>query len=388
MSIENPLVIDLPSGLSPESGKSLREQVYYLSPEIKAVSLAGTVLTVQISSDLPDGESLRQRIVDLAAAAVASFRRVRTTMLFELKGTGTCSDDPFPELLRKRNVRRHAPGIFTFEGDFLRLMCALDGYFRAYALEIHAVEQAYPPTVLTRSMAKSGYLGNFPHHALLVAGVKRAAESVRQETKPSGAPAADDLADPQQMLAPTVCYRCFEAMIGEKIGDSAIFTGTAHCNRNEGFIDDNLTRLQSFLMREIIFFGATDEVGELRRQILEHARAAIEDWGLTARAVTASDPFFMSANQGKRGYQTLMQLKYEMQLALPHDGTWLSCMSFNDHQGSLVGPYDIQAERGGALTSGCVGYGLERLAYAILCQHGIDRESWPRRLRRIIDDFA
>jgi len=353
------------------------------------------VLSVQVSGDLAERESLRRKISDLASAALASFRRVRTTMLFELNGTGAFSQDPFPELLRRGNVRRHGPGIFTFEGDFLRLMRALDGYFRAYALEIHAVEQAYPPTVLTRSMVKSGYLGSFPHHALLVTNVKRMAESASQGKTVSGAnagggvPSVADLAEPQHMLAPTVCYRCFEAMTGEKVpAGGAIFTGTAHCNRNEGFIDDNLTRLQSFLMREIVFFGTADMVGDLRRRIIEHARATVEDWGLTVRAATASDPFFMSANQSKRGYQTLMQLKYEMQMLLPHDGAWLSCMSFNDHQASLVGPYEIQAENGAPLTSGCVGYGLERLAYAILCQHGVDRGSWPQKLRRVIDDFT
>jgi hypothetical protein len=63
-------------------------------------------------------------------------------------------------------------------------------------------------------------------------------------------------------------------------------------------------------------------------------------------------------------------------------------MSFNDHQGSLVGPYEITAEGGRALASGCVGYGLERLAYAILCQHGDARERWPQALRRVLGDFA
>lgn len=387
MSSGNIVVIDLPKGLSPESDKSLREQIYYLSPLIQFVSVDGTTLTVTVADDFGDIDALRRNIADLATAAAASFRRVRTTTLFENKGSGTCSHDPFPELLLNKDVRRHAPGIFTFQGDFLRLMRALDEYFRAYALGLNAVEQAYPPTVLTRSMVRSGYLGNFPHHALLVSSVRRAADSAGQGAK--GPPTTGDLADPEQMLAPTVCYRCFEAMIGEKVpAVGAIFTGTAHCNRNEGFIDDNLTRLQSFLMREIVFFNTAEGITELRGRIIDHARAAVTEWGLTVRASTASDPFFMTANQSKRGYQTLMQLKYEMQIFLPHSGAWLSCMSFNDHQTSLVVPYEIEAETGGPLASGCVGYGLERLAYAILSQHGGDPERWPSGLRRVLDDFA
>src|SRR5690348_5867858 len=91
VSSENLMVIDLPGELLPESQKSLREQVYYLSSEIEQVSVTGTELTVRLSGARGEQDALRKRIADLAAAAAVSFRRVRTSTLFELEGTGTCS---------------------------------------------------------------------------------------------------------------------------------------------------------------------------------------------------------------------------------------------------------------------------------------------------------
>lgn len=377
------LKVDLKTELSQDAQKSLREQVYYLHPRVKSVSFSESLLLIDIDDD-SDRESISQAARALAERTEKSFRRAREKTLFEHAGSGTNKIDPFPELIRRKDVRRHAPGIFTFQGEFLVLMQSLDAHFRDYALSIGATEQSYPPTVLASSMVRNGYLRSFPHHALLVAGVRRDADGVGglAATRDAGEEHVnqDDLSAPDQLLAPTVCYRCFEALANETVGEAAIYTGTGHCNRNEGFIEDDLTRLQSFSMREIIFFGDASRVDKLRYETIENARLAITDWGLTARLVTASDPFFSLGKESKRGYQTLMQLKYELQCLLPHSGQWISCMSFNNHQTTLTSAYEIRSQDG-QLHSGCVGYGLERLAYSLVSQHGIDSDQWPQPLR-------
>ena len=42
------------------------------------------------------------------------------------------------------------------------------------------------------------------------------------------------------------------------------------------------------------------------------------------------------------------------------------------------------AQGGQAIASCCVGFGLERLVYAFLCQHGLDDSRWPASVRREI----
>lgn len=382
------LQFELPDSVTSEASKVLREQIFYLDSLVQAVDFDGKSGIVTLSAEPECVESLRASINALADTTAKSFRRVREKVVFQHEGAGEFRDDPLPALLSCKDLRRHAPGIFTFQGDFLYVMNALDRYFRSYALSLGAVEQAYPPTVLAKSMMRNGYLASFPHHALLVAGVGRSSDSVSMFVEACKAVEpidSDTLAAPAQVLAPTVCYRCFEALGGERLGEkTAIYTGTAHCNRNEGFIEDSLARLQSFTMRELVFIGTASEVERIRYEIIQHAQDCVRSWDLTARLATASDPFFATTDQSKRGYQSLMQLKYEMQFKIPFSDQWISCMSFNNHQRTLVAAYDIVGEGGEDTASGCVGYGLERLAFAICSQYGTDVSRWPEPLADMV----
>ena len=380
------LDIELPEGLTDEAYKVLREQIFFLNRLVDAVEFNGRNVIVSLSDSPASVEALSSSIRELAETTVRSFRRVREKVVFQNDGPGRHLGDPLPSLLALKSVRRHAPGVFTFQGEFLRVLNGLDRYFRTYALSLGAVEQVYPPTVQAKSMMRNGYLSSFPHHALLVAGVERTGADVGRfvDACKAGEPiASDTLAEPAQVLAPTVCYRCFESLYGERLGQKvSIYTGTAHCNRNEGFIEDSLARLQSFLMREIVFIGTSSDVERVRYQIIQHAQDCVRKWGLTARLATASDPFFATTEQSKRGYQSLMQLKYEMQFSIPFSDRWISCMSFNNHQRTLVSAYDIASAEDDT-ASGCVGYGLERLAFAIYSQHGTDLAKWPADLAQL-----
>lgn len=378
------LQFDLPETLSDEASKILREHIFYLDPLVETVEFAGMTGTVSLSARPASVDDLLASISSLAETTAKSFRRVREKVIFQHEGGGEHDIDPLPALIARKDVRRHAPGIFTFQGEFLRLWSGLDEFFRTYALSLGAIEQAYPPTVLAKSMMRNGYLSGFPHHALLVAGVGRTPDRVARFVDACKAVEpidSDTLAMPEQVLAPTVCYRCFEALGGERLqSPHTIFTGTAHCNRNEGFIEDSLARLQSFMMREIIFIGTNSDVDRIRYRIIQHAQDCVREWGLTARLATASDPFFATTEQSKRGYQSLMQLKYEMQFNIPFSDRWISCMSFNNHQQTLVSAYDIVGPNAEDTGSGCVGYGLERLAFAIYSQYGTDAAKWPSAL--------
>ena len=131
-------------------------------------------------------------------------------------------------------------------------------------------------------------------------------------------------------------------------------------------------------MREIIFFGSEDYVERNRNEIQEHCKSYFIDLGLKFRIVTASDPFFTTGAEAKRIFQTALELKYEIQAYLPHSESWISVASFNNHQQSLVLPYRIHIDSGSELHSGCVGYGYERLAYALYSQFGCEKLSYSK----------
>jgi len=105
------------------------------------------------------------------------------------------------------------------------------------------------------------------------------------------------------------------------------------------------------------------------------------NWELNFRVIVATDPFFTAGNEKLRIFQSSLNLKYELQLFIPHDESWLAIASFNHHRDSLVNPYDISYKNNNAkLNSGCLGLGFERLIYGLYCQKGKDIHKWPMRI--------
>jgi seryl-tRNA synthetase len=56
--------------------------------------------------------------------------------------------------------------------------------------------------------------------------------------------------------------------------------------------------------------------------------------------------------------------------------------SFNFHERFFGESFGITSAGGeGPVHTACAGFGLERFAYAFLCQHGLDPSGWPREVR-------
>jgi hypothetical protein len=99
----------------------------------------------------------------------------------------------------------------------------------------------------------------------------------------------------------------------------------------------------------------------------------------------ASDPFFANVDSGARAStQRLLELKYELQLDLAPDDA-VSVASFNFHDRFFGESFDLRLPGGDVPFSGCVGFGLERFAFALVCQHGIDPAGWPAAVAQVLD---
>ena len=75
-------------------------------------------------------------------------------------------------------------------------------------------------------------------------------------------------------------------------------------------------------------------------------------------------------NFAKTIFQTSMNTKYEAQVWIPYKKDWLAITSFNNHMDVLTKKYNISFKNSNNIFSGCVGYGLERIAYSIISQYG------------------
>jgi len=137
-----------------------------------------------------------------------------------------------------------------------------------------------------------------------------------------------------------------------------------------------LERLWDFTMRELIFVGPEAHVLAERQRAVERAVAFLDEWGLSYEIKSATDPFFIDEYSASV-FQLAFDLKYEFRAFLPYTGKTLAVGSFNFHRDHFGRAFDISCAEGEAATTGCVGFGLERLALAFLAQHGLDAKNWP-----------
>ena len=372
---------------SSEAIRTLVEQIYYLNKAIIHCEYKNDGILLEFEKDyLVDNEKLKEEILKMSSTVLDSFDRVEVNIVFEYDGILSNSVDPMDGLIRTRQVIETYPGVFALQGDILQCINELDKFFKSYALEKGAIEQHFQPTLPAKSFVENGYISSFPQHPLFVANIYRDINNINSLSKDSKEKPIklmhqwlDDRIDThKQILSPTVCYHCFETLRNQTIPiNGSLYTAIASCHRHESRNINGLSRLQTFTMREIIIFGSDDFVETNKNEILNHCKSYFIDLGLKFRIVTAVDPFFISGAEAKRIYQSALALKYEIQAYLSHSDTWISVASFNNHQQSLVKPYEISSDSNFNLFSGCVGYGYERLAYALYAQLGFDLKSWP-----------
>ena len=82
--------------------------------------------------------------------------------------------------------------------------------------------------------------------------------------------------------------------------------------------------------------------------------------------------------------QKQQSLKFELLVPLRSEEQPTACMSFNYHREHFGTTWDIQDTNGAPAHTGCVAFGMDRLAVAMFHTHGIDLAKWPGALRELL----
>ena len=110
--------------------------------------------------------------------------------------------------------------------------------------------------------------------------------------------------------------------------------------------------------------------------------SVLEETGLAYRVESANDPFFIGEFRKQAAFQSAFQLKYEIRARLPFKDSTLAVGSYNYHQDFFGRNLNISLPDGTPAHTGCVAFGLERIAFAFLAQYGLDPADWPAPSRR------
>ncbi|WP_431727365.1 hypothetical protein [Verrucosispora sp. TAA-831] len=272
-------------------------------------------------------------------------------------------------------------GLYAFTGGFESIVQAVDAWLLTLTSGDEALHLRLPPVCGTDDYLRAGYLASFPQLAGAVYGFDG---DEGDHTVLRRQHWTDRLAPAGLMLVSAACQPVFPMFRGELPRPGRRVDLLGHCFRREPSVDP--ARMQSFRQREFLFLGNAADATGFRDRWVERGQDAMHELRLPVRAVTANDPFFGRAGKLLATHQRKDGAKIELVTELYHgdSSTPTALASCNAHGDRFGHAFDIRCADGATAHTSCVGFGLERLALALLRVHGPHPTAWPAQVRRSV----
>ena len=244
----------------------------------------------------------------------------------------------------------------------------------------------FPPVMSRQQLEKSGYLKSFPNLLGCVCALHGSEADINGAVAQfdAGQDWTANLTSADLVLSPAACYPVYPiaARRGVVPADGYVFDIAADVFRHEPSTD--IDRFQSFRMREYVCIGGGEQVAAFRQRWMETAQDIARRLMLPFTVEQASDPFFGRVGQMKAVAQLQSALKFELLIPVRSAEKPTACMSFNYHKDHFGLVWDMKLGSGEPAHSGCVAFGMDRLAVALFAIHGLDSAAWPEPVRRAL----
>ncbi|MDB4975702.1 MAG: amino acid--[acyl-carrier-protein] ligase [Myxococcaceae bacterium] len=276
------------------------------------------------------------------------------------------------------------PGVYGRSAKFEDIIERFDRYITRMGASDNPTLVRFPPLLNRKNFEKSGYLKNMPQLAGTIhsfSGDQKAHLALIHDLE-TGA----DYSHRQEMtdvvLTPAGCYPLYPTLAGDQPKEGRIMDVFSYCFRHEPSLDP--ARMQMFRMREYVRVGQPDDVTKWRSGWLDRGLEMMQGLGLKVHIALANDPFFGRTGKMLASNQREQELKYELVVPITSEKDPTAVLSFNYHQELFGGLYGINVD-GNTAHTGCVGFGMERVALALLKTHGLDATQWPREVREKLE---
>ncbi|WP_415975847.1 amino acid--[acyl-carrier-protein] ligase [Rhodococcus sp. 077-4] len=276
-------------------------------------------------------------------------------------------------------------GLYGRSGEFEDIIELIDRRVVAARTAEHGAgvpRFRFPPVFPREAFEKTDYIASFPNLTGAISTFEgdNKAHAALLADRSEGKDWDHHLESAGTMLVSAACHPSYSMLPSVLPSTGALYDIHGYCFRHEPAIDP--ARMQAFRMHEIVRVGTPDDAVSHRERWVQRGLEVLDDLGLEAEAVIANDPFFGRAGRMLAANQRNENLKTELVVRLYGDldeGTAVvSCNCHRDHFGHTFG---IDTENGEPANSACVGFGMERIALALLRTHGLDRGKWPDSLR-------
>ena len=288
------------------------------------------------------------------------------------------AEDELDLLTRSLLLPSPVGGVYARTGLFEQVIEGLS-FFITKHREPETQVLRFPPVMSRSQLERSGYLHSFPQ---LLGGVScfegdEAAVHALVESQDW----ASELSATELVLSPAACYPVYPmaAARGRIPAMGLLFDVASDCFRRES--THEIGRFQSFRMREFVCMGTPERVLEFRTRWMSLAQQLAKLLGLPHRIAPASDPFFGRAGRLAALSQLEQSLKFELLIPLRSEEDPTACMSFNCHRDHFSSVWHLLTENGEKAHTGCVAFGLDRLALALFKTHGLELGEWPAVVR-------
>ena len=210
------------------------------------------------------------------------------------------------------------------------------------------------------------------------AQIRSAADRFRKAATGPRSLAAADL-----VLSPAACYPVYPlvASRGALPAGGLIFDVSADCFRREP--SARSTGCNRSACASTCASAAASRSG-FSRGLDEPRHGLADELALPYTLDVASDPFFGRVGQMMAVSQVQNSLKFELLIPFYPGAKPTACMSFNYHQEHFGEVWGLNDDRHELAHTGCVAFGMDRLAVALFANHGIDLARWPASARRAL----
>ncbi len=241
----------------------------------------------------------------------------------------------------------------------------------------------FPPVMSRAHLERHGYLKSFPNLLGCVSCLEGSETEIRgyADRHLNGGDWTEGLETADLVLTPAACYPVYPIAAARGAVPEAGYRFDVACDCFRREPSRHLDRLQSFRMREYVRIGTPEQIVAFREAWIKTATAMADELGLTYTVETASDPFFGRLGQIMAFSQLEQALKFELLIPLRGAAAGTACMSFNYHREHFGTTWGLNLADGEPAHTGCVAFGMDRLAVALFATHGATLADWPASVR-------
>ncbi|MCW2496968.1 amino acid--[acyl-carrier-protein] ligase [Jatrophihabitans sp.] len=198
---------------------------------------------------------------------------------------------------------------------------------------------------------------------------------------------SDDRASWTNLLRPSdlalcsaACHPLYPTQQGTLPAEGRVVEVFGQCFRREPSIDP--ARMQSFRQHEFVYLGNAEGARAHRDAWIGRALELHGRLGLSVEAVNANDPFFGRTGRLLAASQLSNSLKIEVVAPIAAPSAPTAITSANLHLEHFGEEFGIHTATGQVAHTACVGFGVERIALALLRRHGLDLTGWDPQIRQ------